>query len=240
MESGIIVVYGRPSDDALDSFHQYKKTSAGWSKLGELKGLCEHEDSIALLPLTVNGKEVLAVGCGECQVIKLLDIQNGEVTVAFQKQNFCALVLCKGGGDTLYVMHEKGDAVMASELSTNQIPFTLTKKIIPSGMTIASRMLYIPHPDNVLVFSTHFGLIKAVSAETGEKIWEVEGTVDDEECCPSGLIRVATCQGKVREKQNFLQVRELSGNFEKMSGNFDHLTNVREMSGNFVMTIKFF
>ena len=53
-------------------------------------------------------------------------------------------------------------------------------------------------------------------------------------------IRVATCQGKVREKQNFLQVRELSGNFEKMSGNFGHLTNVREMSGNFVMTIKFF
>ena len=52
--------------------------------------------------------------------------------------------------------------------------------------------------------------------------------------------RVATCQGKVREKQNFLQVRELSGNFEKMSGNFGRLTNVREMSGNFVMTIKFF
>ena len=46
--------------------------------------------------------------------------------------------------------------------------------------------------------------------------------------------------GKVREKQNFLQVRELSGNFEKMSGNFGHLTNVREMSGNFVMTINFF
>ena len=54
------------------------------------------------------------------------------------------------------------------------------------------------------------------------------------------VLRVATCQGKVREKQNFLQVRELSGNFEKMSGNFGHLTNVREMSGNFVMTIKFF
>ena len=41
-------------------------------------------------------------------------------------------------------------------------------------------------------------------------------------------IRVATCQGKVREKQNFLQVRELSGNFEKMSGNYGYLTNVRE------------
>ena len=58
--------------------------------------------------------------------------------------------------------------------------------------------------------------------------------------CDIHIFRVATCQGKVREKQNFLQVRELSGNFEKMSGNFGHLTNVREMSGNFVMTIKFF
>ena len=45
---------------------------------------------------------------------------------------------------------------------------------------------------------------------------------------------------RVREKQNFLQVRELSGNFEKMSGNFGYLTNVREMSGNFVMTNNYF
>ena len=47
---------------------------------------------------------------------------------------------------------------------------------------------------------------------------------------------VATGQGKVREKQIFLQVREKSGNFEKMSGNFGHLTHVRELSGNFVMS----
>ena len=41
--------------------------------------------------------------------------------------------------------------------------------------------------------------------------------------------------GNVRKKQNFLQVREKSGNFEKMSGNFCHLTHVKELSGNFVM-----
>ena len=40
--------------------------------------------------------------------------------------------------------------------------------------------------------------------------------------------RVATCQGNVREKQNFLQVWEKSGNFEKMSKNFGHLTLVME------------
>ena len=48
--------------------------------------------------------------------------------------------------------------------------------------------------------------------------------------------RVATCQGNVREKQNFLQVREKSGNFEKMSRNLVHLTHVRELSRNFVMS----
>ena len=42
------------------------------------------------------------------------------------------------------------------------------------------------------------------------------------------LSRVATCQGKLGGKQNFLQIRELSGNFEKMSGNLGQLTNVME------------
>ena len=51
----------------------------------------------------------------------------------------------------------------------------------------------------------------------------------------TGLPRVREMSGKT----NFLQVREKSGNFEKMSGNFGHLINVRELSGNFVMTIFF-
>ena len=55
-------------------------------------------------------------------------------------------------------------------------------------------------------------------------------------------LQVITGLPHVREKQNFPQVREKSGNFEKMSGNFGLLTLVREfghaMSGNFVM--KFF
>ena len=53
----------------------------------------------------------------------------------------------------------------------------------------------------------------------------------------TGLARVRKKSGK---NNFFLQVGELSGNFEKMSGNFGHLTNVMELSGNFVMKIKFF
>ena len=41
---------------------------------------------------------------------------------------------------------------------------------------------------------------------------------------------------RVGEIQNFLHVREKSGNFEKMSGNFGHFIHVSELSGNFVMS----
>ena len=48
----------------------------------------------------------------------------------------------------------------------------------------------------------------------------------------SGLPSVREMSGKT----NFVQVREKSGNFEKMAGNFGPLTHVRELSGNFLMS----
>ena len=46
--------------------------------------------------------------------------------------------------------------------------------------------------------------------------------------------------GKSQGKTNFFPGQGIVWDFEKMSGNFGYLTNVREMSGNFVMTIEFF
>ena len=42
--------------------------------------------------------------------------------------------------------------------------------------------------------------------------------------------------GKCQGKTKFFPVREKSGNFEKMSGNFGNLAHVRELSGKFVMS----
>ena len=46
--------------------------------------------------------------------------------------------------------------------------------------------------------------------------------------------------GKSQGKTKFSPGQGIVREFLKMSGNFGHLTNVREMSGNFVMTINFF
>ena len=54
-------------------------------------------------------------------------------------------------------------------------------------------------------------------------------------CClqdTNYYILITMCQGKVGGKIVFLQVRELLGSFEKMSGNFGHLANVREFCHN--------
>ena len=76
-----------------------------------------------------------------------------------------------------------------------------------------------------------------------ETIGKTYGTREENRpvLCLQGVTMLQGCHvsGKSQEKQNFLQVRELSGNFEKMSGNFGHLINVRELSGNFVITIFF-
>ena len=53
-------------------------------------------------------------------------------------------------------------------------------------------------------------------------------------CNRAPLFRVATCQGKVREKQNFVQAREA---IENMSGNFGPSSNVSLLSGTSAIAI---
>ena len=51
-------------------------------------------------------------------------------------------------------------------------------------------MCYIPSPHKLLVFSdnTPDNIIRAVSAETGDKVWEVKGEVDGKMCSPHGML----------------------------------------------------
>ena len=60
--------------------------------------------------------------------------------------------------------------------------------IVLWGKTYYS-MCYIPSPYKLLVFSLwRDSLIISVSAETGEKVWEVTGEVDGKMCEPHGLL----------------------------------------------------
>ena len=188
MESGIVVFRGKTSEQTPAAFHLYN-TSTGFTKLQEVKGLCEH-DRQNLLPVTMDNKELLAVSCRLCQMIRLLDVENEDVTVAFHDSRFYPGRMSHGEGDVMYVMHSlKGAKSPVLELNAAQVPFTGPVRTIQSGIERYFGLCYIPSPHRLIVLSLHpESLIRAMSAETGEKVWEVKGEVDGVECRPHGML----------------------------------------------------
>ena len=189
MESGIVVLWGKTSEQTPAALHLYQNTSTGFTKLPEVKGLCEH-DYPKLLPVTINNKELLAVSCWDCEMIRLLDVETRDVTVAFHDSRFRPTRMSHGEGDVMYVVHGVKGAVQVLELHTAQVPFTGPVRTIQSGMERYYSMCYIPSPHRLIVLSLNKEptLILAVSAETEEKVWEVKGEVDGVECEPHGML----------------------------------------------------
>ena len=188
MESGIVVLWGKTSEQTPAAIHLYN-SSTGFTKLPEVKGLCQHDNQL-LLPVTMNNKELLAVSCRLCQMIRLLDVENEDVTIAFHDSRFYPGRMSHGEGDVMYVLHSVKGAKPVLELNTAQVPFTGPVRTIKSGMKMYFGMCYIPSPHRLIVLSDNYdpGIIRAVSAETGEKVWEVKGEVDGVECEPNGML----------------------------------------------------
>ena len=188
MESGIVVLWGKTSEQTPAAIHLYNP-STGFTKLPEVKGLCEH-DLQFLLPVTMNNEELLAVSCFYCRMIRLLDVQNEDVTVTFHDSRFYPGVMSHGEGDVMYVVHEVNGRFPVLELNTAQVPFTGPVRTIQSGIEMYYGMCYIPSPHRLIVLSDNApgNTIRDVSAETGEKVWEVKGEVDGVECYPHGML----------------------------------------------------
>ena len=138
----------------------------------------------------MNNKELLAVSCRDCQMIRLSDVENEDVTVAFHDSRFRPARMSHGEGDVMYVVHAVKGGFPVLELNTAQVPFTGPVRTIQSGMEMYHSMCYIPSPHRLIVLSdAHAGnTIRAVSAETGEKVWEVKGEVDGVQCQPCGML----------------------------------------------------
>ena len=195
MESGLVVLWGKTPKETPAAFHMYQNTPDGLIKTREIKGLCEHDD-VNLLPVGVKNKELMAVSCWSCRMIRLLDTETEEVTVAYHNQQYHPAYMCHGEGDVMYVWNNGMSSVL--ELNTGHVPFTGLNNTIPSGMERYYSMCYIPSPHKLLVFTWwQDSLIRAVRAETGEKVWEVNGEVDGKMCDPNGIMFSPTTSGSV-------------------------------------------
>ena len=149
MESGIIVFGGKTSEQTPAAFHLYQNTSTGFIKLREVKRLCQHE-IVLLLPVAMDNKDLLAVSCGYCQMIRLLDTGTEKVTVAFYHPGYRPSVMSHGGSDVMYVLHG-GNELSLLELNSGQVPFNGNKRKIQLGMEKYHGFHYIQNPYNLLL-----------------------------------------------------------------------------------------
>ena len=190
MESGTVVLWGKTSETASPTFQLYQSWSAELKHTAGLHGFCDHANLASLLPVRLKNKELLAVSCVKCSVIKLLDFESKSVTLGFKNEQYFPGYMCKGEGDVLYVVNFiKGDKSVL-ELNIGQSPFTGPTKTTECGLQALFGLHYVPFPHKLVVFwnNTNPSYIRAVSAETGKKVWEVTGEVDGKPYSPHGLL----------------------------------------------------
>ncbi len=183
--SGTVVLWGKTAESALPALHFYKKSSSGWAASQETKTLCEHEKGTFVVGLLKNGKDMLAVICLDCQVIRLLDVESGEVCVGFYDVQYSPGVVCLGEAYEMFVLH----GATALQLDCSKAEFSVLN-FIQLGMRSYYSVCYIPLY-RIIVVSNNApeNNIRAVSCDSGSEqaVWEVKQHVEGVPCNPHGM-----------------------------------------------------
>ncbi len=178
LSTGDIVIYGRETESTPPALYIY---TAGGQYKNTLPRVCKHEEDIYLLALNIQGQEYLCVSCAApppqgCGQIYTINIKTGKVDVAYQRDGHYPGQMCTGQPGVLYVHHCKNvkDRPIL-ELDCSRLPFTHTGRTIQSGIENMVDMCYSSHPQpGMLIFSSTAGnKIRAVSVDTGTKLWEL-------------------------------------------------------------------
>ena len=186
MSSGQVVLWGKTSDETPATLRIFSITSTGLRKLRKVKRLCDHDRQNILL-ISVNNKEEMAVSCCECNTIKRYNPDTLQVITAFH--NYPG-AMCHGENGKLNVVHSVKGEKRVMELDCSEETFSGPSKMVQSGMEKYYSMHYIPSPHRLIVLSLNIEprMIRAVSAETGQKVWEVTGEVNGGMINPHGLL----------------------------------------------------
>ena len=177
LSTGDIVLYGRETESTPPALYIY---TAGGQYKNTLPHVCKHEENICLLALNIQDQEYICVACNElkakggCKKIYTINIKNGMVAVAYQWDGHYPGSMCTGQPGVMYVHHCAGESPIL-ELDCSRLPFTHTGRTIQSGMESMYDMCYSSHPQPGVLIFTHLtgNKIRAVSVDTGTKLWQL-------------------------------------------------------------------
>ncbi len=173
-ESGSIVVWGQRTEDDPWTLCQFRLEGGKFQKVRQVEWPCEHMyhlDDSQLETLMVEGQELVIILCGHCRDIKLVHMETGDTEVACQIQEMSHAV-CPGEVGRVWVCER--DAKVR-ELDCSSKTFTETGRFVDlSNALLPWHLSYLPVPSGALILS-HPDFIEAVSCETGEQLWELNG-----------------------------------------------------------------
>ncbi len=180
------MLWGKTAESASPALHFYSCSTSGLQKLKSVEKLCQHENTVYVLGLLRGKKELLAVGCPHCGVIRLIDVESGEVSVAFHDGSHYPGGMCLGEAGDMFAVHSVKGPKAILQLNCSTAEFSLIRSI-KSGMMTYYSVCYIP-VHKLIVISAHSpGVIRAMSCESEKVVWEVKGQVDGVECDPHGM-----------------------------------------------------
>ncbi len=179
----------------LVGFREEKKLQ----KRREVLASCQH-DVAHLCPLVVGQRKVLGVTCYHCHDIKLIDMSNGDESVAFQggclENDFRPAFLCYGEPGKLWLLQleivDKDTNLRkycVIELDCSSSTFTPTGRGFPLEIKGCNAVFHcLPSPHNALVLCQWKApVVSSFSCESGDKLWELKGEVDGADIDPQGV-----------------------------------------------------
>ena len=128
-----------------------------------------------------------------------MNIVTGKTTTAFSYSRFnvfstkcCPSNTCLGGSGVLYTF-SKQDPNPVMELNCSTITFDGPMKTLQTGLRGCSGMCFVPNPIKAVVVSNApEKIIRAISVDRNEIMWEVKGEVDGAVCLPRGMLFYAS------------------------------------------------
>ncbi len=183
-DSGSVVLFGsiakKSAQQDIYGLHQYRLEGGRLQKLRHVELPCEHEPK-KLLGVKVEEQELLAVACKHCGDIKLMNLETGETHVAYKSEKMPD-TLCHGDAGRIWIYCRDNTV---TELNCTSKTFTVTRKTFDTSAEYHF-MCYLPAPHRALIYSTS-NWVEAVSAETGQQLWKLQGQVDGKTIQPAGM-----------------------------------------------------
>ena len=180
--TGLPVIYGQTTSKSAIAIFKFYRDEEGSLRRRQIKAPCEH--GVRLLGLEIAGQEFLAMSCGVCENIRLMNLTSEKIRVAFRGKNVD--YMAEGEGGKLYVKLRGEAKVLELDLVSSTF---IEKKSFDIGVKDVEALNYVPSPHRLIIVNdNNKRSVLATSVDTGKTVWNFDQKVDYKEIEPGELL----------------------------------------------------